>query len=347
MTSPSSPGGRAASSAASITTTRQFSRWPRRLVAAALVLTGIFGLAYASIGTYAAVLTARTSRMPITQTPGDLHLSFQYVSFSARGGGPVLKGWFIPGVLPDGGLTTKRTIIMLHGNGTNRQDPTVGILTLSAQLVHNGFAILAFDQRGFGISPDAPNSLGYDSQYDVLGAVDFLKSGPMPYPQLGRPQHIAGWGVSLGTVSLMLAAAQDTSIEAVVADSPYPDMLPIVEREIPKQGHLPPLLTPGILLADRILYGVNFYDIRPADAAPKIAPRPIYFIMGDHDDFDPPSNLPLLVAAANQAPDAQVSSWLVPGVYHHARSFMVHPTEYVQRLVAFYNDALGPDTSGA
>jgi pimeloyl-ACP methyl ester carboxylesterase len=247
--------------------------------------------------------------------------------------------------LTDGRLTTQRTIIMLHGNGGNRMDPTVGILDLSAQLVRNGYAVLAFDQRGFGQSPDAPNSLGYSSQYDVLGAVDFLHSGPMPYPELGRPAHIAGWGVSLGSVSLMLAAAQEPSIEAIVADSPYPDMAPILEREIPKEGHLPSLITPGVLLADRILYGINFYGIRPVDVVAKIAPRPIYFIHGDHDDFNPPSNLAVMVQAANQAPNAHVTSWLAPGVFHHARSFKIHPAEYVQRLLAFYGTALGPDTT--
>jgi fermentation-respiration switch protein FrsA (DUF1100 family) len=309
------------------------------------VLAGVLGLAYASISAYGAVLAARTARMPITQTPGDIGLSYQAVTFRGTDGGPVLKGWFIPGILPSGHLTTQRTILMCHGNGTNKQDPTVGILTLSAQLVHHGFAVLSFDQRGFGQSPDAPNSIGYFSQYDVLGAVAFLQSGPMPYPQLGRPQHIAGWGVSLGTVSLIYAASQQPALEAVVADSPYPDILPILEREIPKQGHLPPLLTPGILLGDRLLYGINFYDVRPADVVAKIAPRPILFIMADHDNYDPPSNLQAMVHAATHAPNANVQSWLVPGVYHHARSFMVHPTEYVQRLLAFYGAALGPDTT--
>jgi uncharacterized protein len=329
----------------STTASQHINRGPRRMVAAALVLTGVLGLACASISTYAAMLTVATSRMPITQTPADLGLAYHDVSFPARGGGPVLKGWFIPGVLPDGRLTVQRTLIMLHGNGGNRMDPTVGILDLGAQLVQHGFAVLAFDQRGFGQSPDAPNSFGYLSQYDVLGAVDYLHAGPLPYPQLGRPVHIAGWGVSLGANSLLLAAAQERSIEAVVADSAYPDMLPIFEREIPKQGHLPPLLTPGILLAIRVLYGVNYFDIRAADAAPKIAPRPIFFIQADHDDFNPPSNLALMVQAANQAPDAHVQSWQAPGVYQHARSFKVHPAEYVQRVVAFYETALGPDTS--
>jgi pimeloyl-ACP methyl ester carboxylesterase len=315
-------------------------------VAALLVLTGVLGLAYAAVATYAATQLVRTSRMPITQTPADLGLAYQNVSFHGRDGGPLLKGWFIPGVLPNGHLTAQRTIIMCHGNMGNRMDPTVGILDISAQLVRNGYAVLTFDQRGFGQSPDALNSYGYYPQYDVLGAVDFLRSGPISYPQLGRPAHIAGWGVSLGSISLMLAAAKEPAIEAVVADSPYPDMAPILEREIPKQGHLPQLIVPGTFLADQILYGINFYKVRPVDVVAKIAPRPILFIMGDHDDFDPPSNLPIMVAAANQAPNANVQSWLAPGVYHHARSYKVNATVYIQRLLAFYGTALGPD-SGA
>jgi uncharacterized protein len=321
--------------------------WARRFVAALLVLTGVLAVAYSAVSVYAATLVVAHSRQPISRTPAALGLAFQDVSFPSRTDHIQLKGWVIPGVLPDGSLTLQRTIIVVHGNGGNRADKTIGLLDLEGQFVRHGFAVLAFDLRGLGESPDAPNALGYFEYRDVLGAVDFLHSGALPYPQLGRPRVLAAWGVSLGGVAIMLAAAQEPAIQALTVDSSYPDMAPIVEREIPKGSGLPPAFTPGILLADRLLYGIDFYAIRPEDVLGRIAPRPIFFIQGDHDDFNPPTNLALLTADASAAPNAHVQSWQVPGVTHHAQCFNVDPVEYVQRVVAFYTNALGPDGSVA
>src|SRR5438128_10745110 len=124
------------------------------------------------------------------------------------------------------------------------------------------------------MSSPAPRSLGYFEQRDVLGAVDFLRAGPLPYPELGRPRAIAGWGVSMGAATLMMAAAQAPAIRAVVSDSAYADIIPILEREVPKGGHLPSLFTPGTFFAPKVLYGFDFYAVRPEDSLAGIALRP-------------------------------------------------------------------------
>ncbi len=233
---------------------------------------------------------------------------------------------------------------MIHGSMQNRTDPAAGLLALSSDLAYRGFAILVFDMRGEGQSPPAPWSLGYFEQRDALGAVDFLQSGPLPYPALGRPREIGGWGVSMGGITVLLAAAHTSAIRAIVADSAYPDIAPILEREIPKQGGLPSFLTPGALAADRVIYGIDFYQVKPGDVVASLAPRPLLFIQGAADTFNPPSNLGVLVRDAEAAPNANVQSWLVPGA-DHAQAFHVAGTAYVDRLVSFYTAALGPDTS--
>jgi len=233
---------------------------------------------------------------------------------------------------------------MVHGKGANRTDKSAGLLNLSGDLARHGFAILAFDMRGSGESPPAPLSLGYFEQRDVLGAVDFLRSGPIPYPTLGRTHVIGGWGVSMGAATLMMAAAQAPAIRAVVSDSAYADIIPILEREVPKGGHLPLMFTPGGLFAVNVLYGIDFYAVRPEDIVANIAPRPILFIHGTSDTFVPPSNMDALAAAARTAPNANVQTWLVPGAAH-AQSFNTEGAVYVDRVVAFYNAALGPNTS--
>jgi pimeloyl-ACP methyl ester carboxylesterase len=314
------------------------------VVAVLLTLSTLLTVGYAAVSIYIATQLMVVQRKPLYATPTSLGLQYKNVTFPSRDDHVQIQGWFLPGVLPNGHLTSQRTIIMVHGNNTNRADPSVGLLNLSGDLARHGFAILAFDMRGAGESPPAPRSFGLFEQRDVLGAVDFLRFGPLPYPELGRPRAIAGWGVSLGGATILMAAAKEPAIRAVVSDSAYADILPILEREIPKRGHLSPMFTPGGLIAAQVIYGVDYYNTRPVDVVASIAPRPILFIHVVNDDYIPSSNMYLLAAAASSAPHANIQTWLVPGT-KHAQAYHIEGKVYVDRLVAFYTAALGPDTS--
>ena len=326
--------------------TRNVGRGARILVATLLIVSALVTTLYVGLSLYIATQLVYVPQTPLYATPAKFGMQFRNVTFPSRVDQVQLKGWFIPGVLPNGKLTAQRTIIMVHGNRTNRADKDAGLLQLSVDLAQHGFAVLAFDMRGTGESPPAPLSLGYFEQRDVLGAVDFLKSGTPPYPELGRPRGIAGWGVSMGAATLLLATAQEQAIRAVVSDCAYADIAPLLEREVPKGGHLPSFFTPGALRAVQALYGIDYYSVRPLDIVASIAPRPIYFIHGDQDGFIPHSNMTELAAAAQTAPNARVQTWLVPGA-DHAKSFFVEGQTYVNNVVAFYTQALGPDTSAA
>ncbi len=318
----------------------------RRLVAVLLALTAALTIGYTVISIYMATQLIHKPQIPLTATPASLGLQYKDVTFPSREDHLQLRGWFIPGVLPNGQLTSQRTIIMVHGTWQNRTDPAAGLLDLSADVARHGFAVLAFDLRGHGESPPAPLSFGIYEQRDVLGAVDFLHSGILPYPELGHPRIIAGWGVSLGAGTLLMAAAQEPALRAIVSDSAYADILPTLERKVPEYGHLPPLFTPGGLVAARAIYGIDYTNMRPVDTIARIAPRPIFLIMGSKDSWIAPSQMNTLAAAARTAPNANVQTWLVPGA-DHAQSFHTAGEVYVERVVAFYTAALGPDTSVA
>jgi pimeloyl-ACP methyl ester carboxylesterase len=310
----------------------------RRLVATLLVATGMLTASYAGLSIYSATRLVYAPQEPITTTPAALGLAYRDVSFRSRGDGLLLRGWFIPGLLPDGRMSARRVMIVVHGARANRADPGTGVLAFSAELARHGFAVLAFDMRGMGQSPPAPLSMGYFEQRDVLGAVDFLRSGPLPYPRLDRPQVIGGWGVSMGAATLLLAAAREPAIRAIVADSAYADLLPILEREIPARSGLPPAITPGIVLAAWTLYGIDYRAIRPVDVVARIAPRRLLLIQGAADTFMPPSTARVLTAAA-RVPHAHVQLWLVPGAAH-AQGFHAAGQAYVRRVIAFLRTSL-------
>ena len=316
-------------------------RW-RRLVAVLLTLTAALTIGYTAISIYMATKLVHTSQLLPYTTPASLGLQYKDITFSSRDDHLQLRGWFIPGVLSDGQLTSQRTIIMVHGTWQNRTDPAAGLLDLSGDLARHGFAVLVFDLRGHGESQPAPLSFGIYEQRDVLGAVDFLHSGILPYPELGRPQIIAGWGVSLGAGTLLMAAAQEPALRAIVSDSAYADILPTLNARFPNRVIFRHSSPPEGSYT-HVLYGIDYTNIRPMDIIASIAPRPIFLIQGSKDSWISPSQLNTLAAAARTAPDANVKTWLVQGA-DHAQSFHTEGEVYVARVVAFYAAALGPDT---
>jgi fermentation-respiration switch protein FrsA (DUF1100 family) len=292
-------------------------------------------LLYALISILAAYELGYAAPVPVRSTPASIGLDYRPVAFLSRTDHLRLHGWLIP-AQAEGRRSLERAIIVVHGTRQNRTDPSIGVLDLSGQLARKGFAVLAFDMRGMGESAPTTISFGQYEMRDVLGAADLLRTGPLPYPELGRPRFIGGWGVSMGAATVLLAAAVDPEIQAVVADSAYADILPLLKREVPAQGRLPPEFTPGTLLSARLLYGIDLYSVRPVDVVARLAPRPLLLIQGQADTYVPTSNLRMLEHRARSAPGAHVTSWLVPGATH-GQAFHTAPAEYLKRVTAFFS----------
>src|SRR5579884_1917982 len=306
----------------------------RTILIRSLLFLGIVGFLYTIIIGFVATSIAYASPQPLTRTPANFGLDYRDVTFSSRYDHVQLRGWFIPGVLPDGRLTTDRTIIMVHGLHSNRADPVV--IGVGAALAKHGFAVLALDLRGHGQSAPAPLSFGYYEQRDVLGAVDFLHSGTLPYPELGRPRIIGGWGDSMGGATMLLASAHEPAIRSIVTDSAFAALVPLLDRT----PTYPTIFIPSVLAAMQILSHANYYAVRPMDVVASIAPRPIFFIQGSRDSTVPAWNMPLLAHAASQVANAHVQTWLVPGA-EHIQSFHLMGQGYVDRVVSFFNETLG------
>lgn len=293
----------------------------------------VLGLVYITVSVSLAMILAYQPQMPITRTPASLGLRYHDVSFFSRDDHVLLRGWFLPGMLSEQRLTVTRTIVLVHGLHANRS--TGIMLDLSSALVHQGFAVFTFDMRGHGDSTPAALSGGTFEQRDVLGAVDFLRYGPLPYPELGRPQFIGGWGISMGAVALLLAAAQEPTLLAVVSDSAYATLESLIRHNFGPAF----CFIPGMRVTTRLLYGVDAYSVRPIDIVAQIAPRPLLFIHGDADTDVPPSDMFQLAAAASRGNQANVQTWLVPDG-HHIEAYYAAKSTYVHRVLMFFVAAL-------
>ena len=99
--------------------TDRLLRW---IVVVLLIVSVIVTTAYTALSIYIATQLVYVPQKSLYATPASLGLQFKYVTFPSRIDQMQLKGWYIPGVLPNGNLTSQRTIIMVHGTRTNRAD---------------------------------------------------------------------------------------------------------------------------------------------------------------------------------------------------------------------------------
>lgn len=303
----------------------------QRIIKAFLVISGILAFLYAAGSIYLTLILAYRAPLPITKTPATSGLSYRSITFLSRTDHLPLHAWFIPGILPNGHLIAKRTVIQVHGAHSNRS----AALGLSEALARNGIAVLTIDARGYGESAPAAFGGGYFEQRDILGAVDFLRTGPLPYPELGRPCSIGAWGISLGGDAVLLAAAQEPAIKALVIDSAFATMEAYSEHAFGPAF----IFIPGTRVVGKMLYGLDYFTVRPVDEVAKIAPRPILFIQGANDGDILPSNMFELASAASAAPGADVQTWLVPHA-NHIQAYNSMRTAYIDRMVSFFTTKL-------
>lgn len=190
--------------------------------------------------------------------------------------GLTLHAWYIP---PTGRRPTDPpapAILHVHGNAGH-----IGWhADFSRFLAEHDFGVFIFDYRGYGRSDRPLRRLQRDDLLtDTLAAFDYLKSRPDV-----DPDAIALYGVSLGGVLALAAAAERPDARAVVSVSAFASWRGIART------HGSPLalaaVKPGLDAANSIA---------------RLGSRPVLLIHGAADTIVPPSNLVALETAARAA----------------------------------------------
>jgi dienelactone hydrolase len=197
-------------------------------------------------------------------------------------------------------------------------------------LARHGYGVLLFDRRGEGESEGDPNVFGWQGERDVHAAVAFLQSRPDV-----DPERIGGIGLSVGGEMMIEAAAESDSLRAVVSEGAGIRSL----REalaIPETGaRLTSALAFGVLTPAVALFSNDLPPPSLEDLAPRIAPRPVFFVYADpgqggeselNETFYEAAREPKLI-------------WQVPGS-GHTGGIEAQPDEYERRVVGFFDDAL-------
>jgi hypothetical protein len=250
-------------------------------------------------------------------------LTVQDVAFRA-GDGTRLTGWFISA------SPQAATVILVHGFKADRTQ----MLPYARFLWAAGYNVLLYDSRGCTDSDGWRITLGAHEPDDVLAAVKYL-SGRADL----TAKRFGGLGISLGAGIVLLAGAREPQLAAVVADSAWADE----HAQLDRMGSIPigrlavPVLPyePALVNA---LVGADLRHVSPLAAISSIAPRAVLLIHSadDENTTTPLSGERAMYAAAGQPKQ----EWIAPSG-GHIGGLSAHPTEYQQRVLAFFAAYLG------
>jgi alpha-beta hydrolase superfamily lysophospholipase len=289
--------------------------------AVAIVLVAVilyFGIGFIAAGKF----TTPTREFSADLTPAKYQMAYEDIKETARIDGMQIAGWFIPSQGND------KAVIMVPGRNQSRTSELYGrFVELASNLHASGLNVLMIDLRGHGQSPDANYSFGIIERRDVEGAVDWLIQKGF------KEGSIGALGISLGAASVIGAAAEEPKISAIVEDSCYADLNPIMKTQFADSGLPGFLLTPSLWMV-RLRFGFDLTEARPVQEMSAISPRPMLIIHSKTDELVPEQQAEQLRAAYPQA-----EAWILDGP-EHARSFNAYPQEYSQRVNAFFDKYL-------
>lgn len=248
----------------------------------------------------------------------------EYVVYDSRDG-KQLSGWFVPA--PASSPQPWPVVMLAYGYGGYKEQ-----MAGYSKIIHEGgFATFMFDMTGSGLRRGEAVTFGYKERWDMMDAANYLRTR-----QDIAPDRIGALGISMGAATALLAAEQDTSIKAIVADSSYADLFGMVRPGIAAfVGRRALFLAPFIVRIAETMVGMKADSVRPDEAAASLGDRPLFIIHGDSDSLTDPNSAQRLYDAASGPKEL----WVVPEC-GHANAPVVAPDEYKRRVNEFFQKYL-------
>lgn len=280
-------------------------------------------------------------RHELVWTPETLGLPYEEVTIPTPDG-LELPGWYLPAGegRADGGAKAPG-IVVVHGWESAR-DRTLP----HAQFLHAaGFHVLAIDVRGHGANqPETlPISVG-EFAVDAAAGVRWLAAR-------GEVTTVGLLGHSMGAAGVLVAAAGDPQVGAVVAVSTPADPYRLT-RQTFRLADLPipsPIAWPLAWLTTRVYLrprGHSVDDVSAARAVRRIA-APVLLVHGDEDHVVPVGHLARLASVRRAARPDAVTQTLVVHEGHHSWlfEFAVFRSTVARFLAASLGGPVDPDTA--
>ena len=214
-------------------------------------------------------------------------------------------------------------LLLCHGYYANRYQ----VLALADQLRARGYEALLFELRGHGSRP-GPCTLGRREADDAVTVLRWAREacGPLPVGLLG---------LSMGGAVVCQTAACDPDVRAVVVDSVYSHLFPVLQRSIWRQYHLPAVPWAWLTWwSVQTALRMRLAPVDPAVLAPRLR-QPLLAIQGGEDR----RVVPLLGRKFYQRWAGPKERWFERSVVH-VGMFATHPRAYCDRVAGFFDRVL-------
>lgn len=216
-------------------------------------------------------------------------------------------------------------LLLCHGYHANRYQ----VLDLAGRLRERGYDVVLFELRGHGARP-GPCTLGVRETEDAVTALRWARGRDR-----GVPLPVGVLGFSMGASVVCQVAARDPGVRAVVVDSAYSRLFPVLQRSIRQRYHLPAvpwawLTWWGVQLALR----TRLASRDPAALVPRLR-QPLFAIQGGEDR----RVVPLLGREFYRRWAGPKERWFEPRVAH-VGMFARHPEAYCGRVADFFDRTL-------
>lgn len=286
------------------------------LAAALVFAAAVYALCWWGAG----IILHPPAMSPMWIFPEQYGLRYEKISFHTRDG-LELKGWFIPSATGD-----KRTIVMCHGWGDNKGE----LLKQTYFLNENGgFNLLYFDFRSHGESGGEITTIGGLETIDFDAAIEWLRKAK---PDLA--DSIGVFGLSMGAAVTVASLPKHPDLRCAAVESPFSDYRTVIKRWAWNNMKLPyyPLVALTLLILRSRVKDPAIDRFNPVEAAPKIAPRPLFVIGGEFDRLMTPEDVRKVFAAAREPKQL----WMVPEAWH-AKCREAAGMEYDTRVIGFFS----------
>ncbi|MFN2502118.1 MAG: alpha/beta hydrolase [Pyrinomonadaceae bacterium] len=248
--------------------------------------------------------------------------------------GSTARGWLLRGG------ENAPAVILMHKYGADRSY----VLNLGVKMNEStNFTVLMPDLRGHGENPSVQNaSFGGCEAEDAGAAIEFLRAlkSPNQAPLIGK--NLGVFGVEMGAVIAISAAAKDQSIKAIAMDSVPADSNSVLQASLERRFPFASFATTKLAKVGTYMYYFDgcYQRETVCNTARLLQNRDVLLLAGvDASEFqDSTSKLDRCFANTNKV---EVKSDLSPSGYSIINASIEQSQTYDQRLIDFFRNSLG------
>lgn len=293
----------------------------RNIVLTVIILLLLAIIAVAILSGYSSWTLLHPEKQPVDTFSSNIVPEYRDISFKGSDSTIILKGWLFQA------RNSEKAVILVHSYGKNRLQFGVETVDLIKGFLNKGYHVFTFDLRNSGESGGKDSTFGYGETEDVLAAIRYMKSQ--------GAKDIVLMGFSTGASASILASEESTSVDAVIADSPYSDLKSYFSKNLDQWTHMPSFpFNQTVSFAIEVTGGIDTKKTSPVNVLASGKLPALMLIHGRNDTLIPVQNSIELYQSYSAKNFSGAEFWQTED-NGNATSYNKYKDEYLSKVFAF------------